>query len=346
MKSTTSSNALRKGFTLIELLVVIAIIAILAGMLLPALAKAKQRALSGKCLNNLKQMALGMGMYYADNKQKLPYTRFIKVNAFQPGDPGEGSQWSWDDYIMGYMGAPYSLYDGQCTWRIDWNPTSTGVQNKPIAMKWQICPADRAPALDDYNNPVGAAAWRGVRRSYSMPQNNMGKTASFNFNTTGASDWPPNPTMRTGVGLVIRQGEPATGGTGLNGGFYGWRGGTTDDDPGASRLSKIRNQYAVNEAMVTNPTGTFTHTERISASNYLGDTGWAEIPHEDAHYDGGTNTTQFTGSSNGDTLHGKDMYNYLFVDGHAEQMLRRAALGQTNTAFNMQSGIWTVYDKD
>src|ERR1051326_6272665 len=125
IRGTTSNS--RDGFTLIELLVVIAIIAILAAMLLPALSKAKIKALQTTCYNNHKQIGYGVSMYSTDFKDSYPWCR------------SWGKAWG-DDHRLGDQYLPELLLP-----LLGRNPGSNQ-------------PAGKLPTSSLFSCPVGARA--------------------------------------------------------------------------------------------------------------------------------------------------------------------------------------------
>ncbi|OWK43800.1 DUF1559 domain-containing protein [Fimbriiglobus ruber] len=156
MKSTVRSFApTRRAFTLIELLVVIAIIAILIGLLLPAVQKVREAAARAKCSNNLKQVAIALHAYH-DTNNKFPYGQQNYIGQDQPvSSPGQG-RWCWFQLILPYVEqAP--LYNGFNQGSPSYNLIS---RNLPISTF--TCPSDPNGGKNQTKDQGGAGGGGGM----------------------------------------------------------------------------------------------------------------------------------------------------------------------------------------
>ncbi|MFP4250920.1 MAG: DUF1559 domain-containing protein [Armatimonadota bacterium] len=211
----------RRGFTLIELLVVIAIIAILAAILFPVFARAREKARQTSCLSNLKQLGLGFMMYAQDYDEILPAVRADHKDSFLYPD-GQQMQNRGPWYITVY---PYvnniQVYDCPSTafkWNGRWTHPFDYAYNERVSrqpLAEFTAPAETlivvdASGYEEYSQ-WGGYGWR-VREvhlgpssniAYIDPRHNEGANIAF---ADGHAKWARTPdpdTMGSGVDYNI-----------------------------------------------------------------------------------------------------------------------------------------------
>jgi prepilin-type N-terminal cleavage/methylation domain-containing protein/prepilin-type processing-associated H-X9-DG protein len=175
----STKRAARRAFTLIELLVVIAIIAILAGMLLPALGKAKAKGQGIACLNNNKQLLLAWHLYAGDFDDRVcnNYTIPDTENAIQTK--------RFDNWVNNVMTWSTAGIAGQSVTNVEWVKNGVLARYTAAALGVYKCPADRYLSQEQRRK-----GWTARLRSNSMNALiGVSSTSPSDPSTRGLSWW-------------------------------------------------------------------------------------------------------------------------------------------------------------
>ncbi len=196
----------RVDFTLIELLVVIAIIAVLAGMLLPVLGKARSKARTAACMNNLKQVGLGIVMYRNDNDEAMPYWTSRLYPDYvgnkqvykcpMDGNPENTAASAWKQRPDGQFD---EAYDRAGNTGLHVNPNT---EVKPISFFYEFSDAQcsfPSPAGVSLSAPYSWADWKAAQMETGYGR------------TSGSGPWDPSlfPMIRCGWHLNKRKSNTA-----------------------------------------------------------------------------------------------------------------------------------------
>ena len=170
MKPRLSSKK-SNGFTLIELLVVIAIIAILAALLLPALASAKESGHSVKCLSNMRQVAMGIYMYKDDYDEHLPFAGSTDRNWHE--------DWVWGgpgDAVL-QKNRDWSQYDRNVAFHAEAGSIFSHVTGQDILRKNRMPDTRNKKVYGVYRCPSTGAIGLALRVNFSMTSFMNGQTS-------------------------------------------------------------------------------------------------------------------------------------------------------------------------